>query len=87
MYAASANCPSYRRFPLNIYRFLFEKLKVSKPVKNFHVIYAIRIFIAAFTTALTPVTVLCHSNPVNAPFYILRTRFNTTLPFNTWSFK
>jgi len=51
---------------------LLEKLTVPQPVKEFHALYAIRTFIAAFTTAPTPVPVLCHSNPVNTPSYLLR---------------
>jgi hypothetical protein len=85
--AASANCPSHKRFPLSNYRVLLEKLTVPQPVKIFHAFYAIRTFIATFTTAPPPVPVLCHNNPVNVPSYLLRIHFNTILPFNTRSSK
>jgi hypothetical protein len=64
-----------------------EKLTVPQPVKIFHAFYAFRTFIAAVTTAPSPVCLLCHNNPVNAPSYPLRFHFNTILPFNTRSSK
>ena len=85
--AASANCPSYKRFPLSNYRVLLEKLTVPQPVKKFLAFYGTQPFIATFTTALPPVPILCHSNPVNAPSNLLKIRFNTILPFNTRSSK
>ena len=51
---------------------MLEKLTVPQPVNEFLALYAFRTFIAAFTTAPPPVTVLCHSNPVNTPTYLLR---------------
>ena len=62
----------YKRFPLSDYRVLLEKLTVSQPVKKFLALYAIRTFIAAFTTAPPPVPVLCHSNPIKAQSCLLR---------------
>jgi hypothetical protein len=66
------NCPSYKHSPLSNYRVLFEKLKVPQPFNIFLAFYGIRNFIAAFSTAPPLVPVLCHSNTVNAPFYLFR---------------
>jgi hypothetical protein len=79
MCAASADCPSYKRFTVSDYStVLFEKMTVPQPLKNFPHSMELK-FIAAFKTAPPPAPVLSFTYSIKAPSHPLRICFNTIL--------